>query len=607
MSDPKNYPRNTMNNTNEPNNAVIDEELSRLLVEGLDDYRIMLELKKKYSDQKLIDAIFDAYKLKVKKLNRYAGKFKELVLHKYGKQNLSYSELIAKAKKYAKHHKITDDQINFFIKQILSDKPKVHGDINVFPNTPLAKTLGYTSLQQYTTGLNYDVSDGPILKEIFRIGGSTKGLHNQIIIQTVTYQDSAPQVLLGVHKIDPYKKNNYTFIHPILFALFVPKIKLLDEIMLLSNIAGLVQLKHEQKAPQTKPDNELYWNFIHDPSESACDSTNALADLRNRAILQTKIWDSVLHLRQGLFYDDRTLGFLDALDACESKFYDFPDLSFVQDEGTILKKMLAAFGIRPTVVATSIIYQGNSPYNSVMMGNDTLFNTGISNITNVTTIPMLTLRLPLRKIIRESVVEQAELCLEDTFTQVQWFVNPDKSIVPKAQSVIHTESVLFFYVARRYQTIDLRKIGLTCNFSTLPMTISSMEALNDHPVNFGYTIQIASDTYKLRSVVCVECAPQNKLIIGCTAAVIVPASVSQGRYEDTCILYDPINATIAKLGTDGNYTRDAPVMYIPKEDPPLPTRSYGEFDYYPSLHHRARFNGTIFVYVKEDETCYIVS
>ncbi len=106
----------------------------------------------------------------------------------------------------------------------------------------------------------------------------------------------------------------------------------------------------------TKPDFELYWDLITDPNESVCAIDSAIKDLRNRYVLQTKIWESVLNLRQGRYYQDNLQEFLMAVDNCKGNIIDCPDQTYVKDEGSILRRILAAFAIRPTIVRTTRLY-----------------------------------------------------------------------------------------------------------------------------------------------------------------------------------------------------------------------------------------------------------
>ncbi|ARF10633.1 P4B major core protein [Hokovirus HKV1] len=589
----KNYTRNTNDNRDESNN-----EIAKLIAENMDDFSVIMELRKKYKDSKLVDSIFDAYKLKRQALEKYALKFKEAFAQKTRFKNYSNEEMIKRAKKYASRHNITDEQFDAFVKLILTDTKEIkYSELSGLANTKIAKTLGYQAIDIFSlnTGLNYDPKDADKLNDIINLENSTKVLHNQVVLQGFLFEDCANQIFYGMRKFEHFRKNAYSFIHPILFAMFVHKINVFDEVMLYSSIGNLMKLKYKNAKITTKPDFELYWNLLHDPSESVCNVDNALQDLKNRFMLQIEIWKSVLHLRQGNFYDDSSsLGFSAALENCENRIYDFPDLSLIQDEGTIMKKLLGAFGLRPTIVATTMV-SSNMPFSSNIYGRDTILNTAGPNLTNLTSIPMLTLRLPLA-IMNPNSARQP-IHLQDTFTQMQWFLNigGNREIVPKTQSMIHTNNVLIFYVVRRYQSFNLDNSGIKCNFATLPLSVSGLETVNDHPVDFEHDINIQQNHYKLASVVCVSTDPKTKVIIGCVAAVVIPADVNRGRMNDTCVLYDPINASVIK-DYNGSIFADKPIVFINKYAINIPQARNGDIIYTPSLEELAKTRGTIFIY-----------
>src|SRR5690606_38023480 len=126
-----------------------------------------------------------------------------------------------------------------------------------------------------------------------------------------------------------------------------------------------------------------------------CTMESAIKDIRNRFILQTKIWDNVLNLRMGRYYNEQLPAFKEAIEACRSNIYDAPDLTYVHDEGAILRRILGAFAVRPTLVATSKLYNVIGAHGLANLNN---IATGLGGqFTDVTTIPMITLRLPITK------------------------------------------------------------------------------------------------------------------------------------------------------------------------------------------------------------------
>jgi hypothetical protein len=206
---------------------------------------------------------------------------------------------------------------------------------------------------------------------------------------------------------------------------------------------------------------------------------------------------------------------------------------------------------------------------------------------HVTRVPMITLRLPL------NVTGNARpVALEESLTQPQWFVE-NKVIVPKSLQIIHSNDVIFFYVSRRYQTLNIARLQVPYNFSNLPMTVTGWEALNEHPVNAPRTMRIMNDSYELRSVVLVEKAQaQNRsLIVGSSAMVVIPIDPQAGRYEETCLLYDPQGAGI-KIDNNNGYISNDPITVIPSE---LPFAAGPGLE---SFEQRARTRGTIYMYQK---------
>ncbi|CAH6421583.1 Major core protein 4b [uncultured virus] len=559
--------------------ADIMQEVKKLIKEGKSDYSVLLRLRNKYKDQDLVDEIFDAYKDRTKMITNKARKFKQLIINKYGPQNLPLEKLMLKAKKYQKKYGLSDDEFQVFTHMALTDKNLSPFTANL-PHTPIAKMLGYEAAMTITDKLNIKENEYANLQEILKLFGETKPLHSQVVVQSLSYRDSAPEALTGT--FEPSKHNVYSYVHPIIAALFIPRIGILEDHMLLANIGYIVKSKHDETPIMTKPDFDLYWSLIMDPNESVCSKDSPLIDLRNRFILQTKLWDSVLNLRQGKYYNERLNDFLMAIDNCRNNIYDAPDLTYVKDEGSILRRILSAFSLRPTIVSTTRLY-------NVMGGTTYGFSLDpftAAGVTQVTSVPIVTLRLPL------SLGNQTTaISLEQALSQPQWFVE-NKTLVPKAQSIMHSRDVLFFYIGRRFQNINITRLQNPCNFASLPMTVAGWESLNDRIVNFQMRMTILNDSYQLRSVVLIESSPNRRnLIIGSSAAIVIPMSIQQGRFEETFLLYDPQGAgEMFKVGNA--FTRNPPITYIPGNTP------FNNDGSPESFYSRASKKGTIFMYQK---------
>jgi hypothetical protein len=458
---------------------------------------------------------------------------------------------------------------------VLSDKTFSANTLNL-PTGSMSRTLGYNFDALVGDRLRVKNTEMDVLQEILRYHAETKALHSQVVIQSLTYTDCAPEALTGEY--DRKKHNPYSYIHPVIAALFLPRIRYIDEHMLIANLSNIVKCRHESKPIQTQPEFELYWDLITDPNEVACvtNRDTPMVDLRNRIILQTKLWQSVMNLRQGRYYNESLSDLLVALDNCNNNIFDAPDFAYVKDEGTILRRLLGAFSLRPTIVSVR-------PYYGVSAGN---YSMNYMSMVQVTTIPIINLRLPLNIQNKGMTVH-----LDEALEQLQWYVE-NKMIVPKSQSIVYSRDVIFFYANRRYQSINFGALNTPFNFTALPATVTGFETINTVNINYKPRMSVGDDIFNLRSVVFVEKSTVNKdLIIGSTAGIVVPVDYAIGRNDKTYLLYDPQGAS-EMLDIGNQFETNKPItaipgmsqMYSPDNEP---------FDV------RATTRGTIFVYVKD--------
>ena len=578
----KNFQRDTTDENRGPSSSAVMEEVKRLLRDPKTDYATMEELRKKHGVD-MAGAVFDAYKKSLESITKKAKKFRQLINDKYAPMNLSFDEMMVKAKKYQRLYKLSDDEFNMFINLSLSDKVP-SGHLFSLPSTSMARLLGYEAAMAVSDKLNVKDNELDTVQDILKLYGESRTLHSQVLMQSLVYRDCATEALKGSYSAD--KNNVYSYVHPIIAALFLPKINYLDEHMLIANIGYIVKCKYEGKPIMTKPDFELYWDMISDPNEYACSTVSSIKDLRNRYILQTKLWDNVLNLRQGKYFAPNLTEFLAAIDNCRSNVYDSPDLVYVKDEGTILRRMLAAFSIRPTIVTTTRLYNVLTGANFGFAANPLT----ASGITNMTTVPMVTLRLPLN--ITGATRAQTGVSLNEALSQPEMFVE-NKMIVPKTRSIVHSRDVMFFYVGRRFQTINITRLdNRPYNFLNLPVTVAGFEQLNERPVNFDFTMQVMNDTYTLRSVVFIERAKnRSNVIVGSSAGIITKADPSMGYYQETYLLYDPQGAgEMYRDPATNSWTNNPAIGTIPQFD-----QWAGNVE---SFHRRAATRGTIFMYEK---------
>lgn len=592
MADSRDFGSNQNNN--------IDKDIAELLKKRATDNTAWQTLRQKYgNDQALATRVFEKYSELLKKIYKNATEFKRRIFERYAPQNYSYNDILKKAKKYQKKHGLSDSEFDMFMYMALTDKSSKY--IPTIPVTMMSKTLGVDAIAQ-NSKLQVKPDEMSIVEEIIAKFGETKPLHAQVVLQSLTYpKDSiSPETLSG--RFDPLKQNAYAYINPVLMAMFGPKFDDFEELMLMANIGSIVKSKHSGESINTYPDFKLYTNFINDPNDGACVINNPIMDLKHRFNLQTKIWDAVFNLRQGKYYYNDTsctLGFMQALENCRNIIHDAPDLTYVRDEGTIMRRIMSAFSMYPTYVSVNSLI--NSTYGP-QYGNISVSPYEMTGLRNITKVPIITLRLPLSTISGSNTA----ISLEDALSQPQWFVE-NKQLVPKSLQILHSGGVLIFHVNRRYQTINIARTMIPCNFNRLPRTETGWEALNPYPVNAPRSMNIMNDIFELASVVVVDKTEINgkDLIVGSSALMIAPYEPASGIFEETFFVYDPQGAGVKQYdSTGGRYINENPIKVIPG------TASYTQVSgaKIESFEHKASTRGTLFLYRKQtDVPCNIDS
>lgn len=509
----------------------IDKEVHSLMKKNANKdratYSILEELKAKYKDEEIVDSIMRKYNEKMKRVRKLAEKIKERLVAKY--PNLSMKEYIEKIADYKRKYNFDDSEMQSIVNLIFLAKsnfsnPEVF-DVNY---NEMSKALGFVPAS-YNLGGKLHVKKDELeqLQMILTIADATKELHDQVTLQSLIYEDCS-QVAIQ-KEFDKSKINIFSFIHPVVAALFIPKFQLLDQHMLLASIAKIVAYKSNGQELQTQPEYELYWDIATDPAETACvNKTKPFADLVNRCNVQTKLWEAVLNLRQGKYYTNDLSSFIMAIDNCRASVFDAADLAYVKDEGTIMRKLLAAFSIRPTIVITMPVY-GITPLTSHISAVHT---------SQITTLPMITMRIPMTL---ESSDEP--IYLTKALSQEQLYIH-HRQLTVKQQQILYSRELLVFYVHRRFQTFNTARLTNPYTITYLPMTMGQFERLHDRRVQVVINdLKIPKDSvggstpqkFSLQSVVAVEvreiskdCKPdrpgceeenKNKIIVSCSAYI----------------------------------------------------------------------------------------
>jgi hypothetical protein len=554
------------------------------------NFKDLAELRKRVSNAQLVESIYEEYTRQYNQIVRQAEKFAKLIVEKYGTDRYPMHKVIEKALKYKEKLEMSDSAFQIF-KTLYEERVEgrqIHGMANY--KTIVGKTLGEDNVENIAK-LELSDKDYPFLDAIMDLYQQSRVVYDQVVLQSIAYKDCAIQAVTGT--FDKAKFNPANHIHPLLAALYLIKIPLLEEHTLFANIGYIIKCKSEGMPINTKPNFELYWDMVRDPNDQVCNIDSVMADLKNRFLLQIKIWESVIPLRLGQYYGMTMPGFLQMMDNCRINMHDTPELIYVRDEGSMLKKFLCAFSLRPTVVTTSPLYGviSTNPYDSARFAPV------------LKQIPMLNIRFPPPSVNNQNMPVR----LLDSLEQGHWYFE-NNTLVPKSQNILYSRDVIFFYANRRYFHNDPMLFTQPFTFSSLPLTTSGYENLNDRRVHFEMSVDVRNDTFELRSIVCVERTKigngrdEVNLITGTSAIIVKPPNLEEGNVGTAYLLYNPMISANQDID-NGRPFNVPPITALPFDVPV----DAAERERTETFYEKASRTGTIFVYVRRERNPGLVN
>ena len=276
-----------------------------------------------------------------------------------------------------------------------------------------------------------------------------------------------------------------------------------------------------------------------------------MLDLLNRVRVQHTLWNCVLNLRNGYFFGPAFREFIHSVDVCKLNKYDNPDLIYGRYDGTIIKRLLSVFSFRPTIVATTSIFNtfSTNPYQ---------YN--IKPV--VTSVHMINIR------VTPTLNNNDPIQLMDALEQHQLF-RENNTIVPKHTNIIYSRGVLFFFVDRRSNIIKFNDYRLL-NLPKLPVAVSGFERINTRPVDYKDIIPIRNDIYKLRSIVVAELSKttdESSLVIGSSTILIKPTDLANNITRTEYYIYNPMDVNVPEKnrGAQGYSFINTPIREYTKE------------------------------------------
>ncbi len=541
-SDVKNNQRNRSGRGEE----AVEDEVQKLFRKnnGKISSADFMKLRQKYDDADLVEKIQKAYLDKHSAISKKAKKFAQLIREKYSNQQYPFHVLLEKARLFKVKHGLSDDEFAEFQRIYEQELVGLKSPEVVIPSTNMMKVLGSINVDFQGFALKLNDNDYKFLQEILKLYSSSRPLHAQVLLQSMQYRDCDFEALTGEYRRELGHRPTES-IHPVIAAMFLPKIEELETHFLHSNIAGIVKARYNGESLTNRPDYELFYALTNDPNDVVCDNRSSIQDLLNRAQVQNQLWNCVLNLRNGQYYNAVFRDFVGSVDMCRLNKQDNPDLVYGRYDGTVLKRLLSAFSFRPTIVSTTPVYN---------IVNLNPYQQNVRPI--VTAVPMINLRLP------PSINDNTPISLSDALDQHQYFLE-NGAMIPRHTSLIYSRGVLFFFVDRRANVIRYNDMQ-PFNIARLPLSVSGFERLNDREVDFKEEITIRSDVYQLRSVVLAEVnrnAPERNLVVGSSAVIMIHADPNNGVYQSEYFQYDPISVSDA-VEVGGKLVNRTPVAQI---------------------------------------------
>lgn len=576
-----------MSNRTTERNSGNDELLDELLKTGWPSQHIISHLKAAKMDEKEIDAFLEKYEESRHKLKKFIRKFYEKVERKY--PFADKPELLKKGIKFAKKYELTRSEQEAFINLVKT------GDTNK-PYFALPD-LGYTEMSKFF-GLSYmpgqvfniKTEDQGPLDEIAQLYEASKIKHDHVKLSLATYDESCKaQAIASPDMFRNDRHDVYNFIHPVIVSLFLPKISCLERRMLVSNIGRMVVQRasgylrkysnytHNMTTSEYAADQSLMFDIARDPNSlNYFNDDTPISNLLKRFRVQIELYRTVMSLRRGQYYsqsesdgNDAISGLTNVLQSYEWTYFDSPEFHQAQDEGSLLRKLLAVFSIRPTWVQLS----------SFMGTNNLGFsNVGASRLSFIST-PVINVRLP-RTLTGTS---GRQVLLKHQLSSVNWFID-NKIIVPKNQNVVYSRDLLFFNANRRYQSINFTNLDVHFGYTTVPGFINNVAQVNTTPIIFDTNMSVGNELFYLRSVVVVNKISKSEFALHGSAAIVIRPPGST-RTKNQYLFYNPIAANILIEKPNG-YKANKPITVMQEN---------GSADN-PGFYETARKFGTIFVY-----------
>lgn len=519
------------------------------------------DLKSQGKDTAYVEQVREIFIEELGQVREASKELAKKIVDKLGNRNITDAQILDYVTKQGRKKGLSDTLVEATVRelsQLLAGRQAApYFRFRPYKNTKLAETLGFRG--QVDILDHFGQSDNKAIKALEALSPNEKLLHSHIITQTLQYQDCAPEAVLG--EFHPERHDRYIHIDPVVAALFVPKIDIIQETMLYASMVSMILSRAKNEPIATRPDYELFHNIVYDRNESVCDHADPLNDLRLRAEIQLELWQAVLALRAGRYFDAAGMKLLHKLNSCRFYKYDAADIAYAGGAGDTIRRLFMTFSLRPVRVRTLPVL----PANAELQLNATPYvNYELQN-GDIESIPMVNIRLGVYP--KDSKTVPA---IKDVLKSQEMFYDKiTKTIIPKMTEIMSTNQILVVYIHRHQLVIPMARIhGEHFTFKDLPKTRKDYYTVSESPVQIDRNVEINKENYVLRSAVLCKTievedkrenvATKKRLVSNGTRALIFPTN-PYGMVADEAYVYDPSGVGFSYVPGSSSTSQNKPM------------------------------------------------
>jgi len=543
----------------------VRSEVDRLIREG--KYQLTpaeaVALRGKFKDASMFELVMEHLNESHQKISNVAKKYYKYAQTQLLGGNKTIDFVLKQAVPFAKKVPLTDAEIDAF-RRLVEDmiEGKIPSESSTYRHVSSVGSLFGVSSVEQVESMKDNLSSGDFAKiqDIVRLESVNKPLYQQVVLQSVQYNDCDLIALTGKFEVE--RHNAYAHVHPLIAALYLPKFDVLERTTLHAHLAGVIRARYNREPLLNQVDKELFENIIYTNRREVC-SMNPAEDLHRRVKLQYALWENVLALRNGRYYN-ATSDLVTTLDQCHLTHVS-PTNTVVNDEGASLRRIFGAFGLNTILFNLKAAPQLLS---TNLQLASSLFVPTTREEERASLDSMITIDMSNSK-----EKQGAPYDFNDVTKQQSYYLDENDRYVLIDTEVKAVYRIMAIYVPRRKTSVIQRQnigqnsiMSAVMQFNQLPLTISGMSEINNYPVLAPPGIKVGSYLLRKRSVLINEIIPysapndQSNVVqlITTTSAIIYPTEGNNNPYY-----YNPLGVIGTLKDGTGQIGRPNPVMTIP--------------------------------------------